>query len=166
MNKSGFASPSTSSCWYFQVSVLHHIINVCACLKVVQDFTSLKALLSATRAAVGQTHLTHLSWNVSTTLWCTQILAGHTYTLLVESCTGWQTQRPEPFVSQLTFILSTMQDVKIDHCKKFKVLEDFVDHRTGYATYLRYMNIYLVFSSLLTKKNNSFYCDTPAMSNH
>ena len=70
--------------------------------------------------------------------------------VLLESCTGWQTQRPEPFVSQLTFILSTMQDVKIDHCKKFKVLEDFIDHRTGYANYLRYMNIYLVLGSLLT----------------
>jgi len=47
------------------VYVLHHIIDVCGSLKEACDFTSLKALLSATRAALGQKHLTRLSWNVS-----------------------------------------------------------------------------------------------------
>ena len=57
------------------------------------------------------------------------------------------------FVSSNVYFLSAVQDVKMEHCKKFKVLEDFIDHRTGYANYLRYINIYLV-------KNNSFHGDT------
>ena len=67
----------------------------------------------------------------------------------------WAIRRTFHVPSNIYF-LSTVQDVKMEYCKKFKVLEDFIDHRTGYANYLRYMNIYLE----ITKKKTTRYTVT------
>ena len=67
MSCSNYVEIEFTSPGYLQVYVLHHIIDVCGSLKEMRDFTSLKALLSATRAALGHTQLTSLSWNVSMT---------------------------------------------------------------------------------------------------